>query len=497
LRDEAPYPAASGILQRLSQFLARSLVFVTSASVLILEILAGRLLAPYLGVSLEVFTGIIGVILAGISVGAWAGGRAADRGDPRRLVGPLLVAGGLTAIASPLIVDLIGPATSSGPLSIVTITVMGFFAPAAVLSAIPPIVVKIRLASLQETGSVVGTYSAIGTAGAIFGTFVTGFVLIAAFPTRPIVIAVGVALTVIGLALWVGRGVGVMTGTVGALLLLISLVLVVDGPCQYETSYHCAQVVVDPDRPSGRLLVLDTGHNSYVDLADPTHLEFRYIRVMVDLIDTEMPPGPLHVLSIGGGGFTFPAYLDATRPGTDQMVLEIDASLVDIGRRDLGFEDQAEVVIDDARRSIEQVPRGSVDVVIGDAFTGLTVPWHLTTVEFVETIADRLAPGGIYTINVIDRAELRFARAEAATLTEVFKHVAVFAPADYLAGERGGNFVLAGSNEPIDLDGVQSAIISRGGIEQGVAGADLTRFIDGSRPLVDDFAPVDQMLSGL
>ena len=182
------------------QFLARTLVFVTSAAVLILEILAGRVLAPYLGVSLEVFTGIIGVILAGISVGAWAGGRAADRGEPRRLIGPLLVAGGLTAMAAPLIVDLVGPAASIGPLSIVGLTLIGFFAPAAVLSAIPPIVVKIRLSSLQETGSVVGSYSAIGTAGALFGTFVTGFVLIAAFPTRPIVIVVG--------ALLVGLGVG-------------------------------------------------------------------------------------------------------------------------------------------------------------------------------------------------------------------------------------------------------------------------------------------------
>jgi spermidine synthase len=487
----------SGILRRLPQFLARSLVFITSAAVLILEILAGRLLAPYLGVSLEVFTGIIGVILAGISVGAWAGGRAADHGDPRRLIGPLLVAGGLTAIASPLLVDLVGPAASTGPLSIVGLSLIGFFAPAAVLSAIPPIVVKIRLNSLQETGSVVGTYYAIGTAGAIFGTFVTGFVLIAAFPTRPIVIVVGVVLVLLGVTLWVGRSVWAVTSSVAALILLGGLVIASDSPCQYETSYHCAEVVADPERPSGRLLILDRGHNSYVDLDDPTHLEFRYIRVMVDVIDSEMPNGPLEVLSIGGGGFTFPGYLDATRPGTDHRVLEIDASLVEIGRRDLGFEDEAEVVIDDARRSIAQVAPGSVDVVIGDAFTGLTVPWHLTTIEFVEMIGERLAPGGLYTVNVIDRPEARFARAEAATLGEVFEHVAVFAPADYFTGTRGGNYVLVGSDDPIDMDRVLSALASRGGVEIGLTGDGLARFIDGARPLIDDFAPVDQMLTGL
>ena len=479
------------------QLLARSLVFTTSAAVLILEILAGRLLAPYLGVSLEVFTGIIGVILAGISVGAWAGGRAADRGDPHRLIGPLLVAGGLTAMASPLLVDLVGPAASTGPLSIVGLSLIGFFAPAAILSAIPPIVVKIRLASLQETGSVVGTYSAIGTAGAIFGTFVTGFVLIAAFPTRPIVIVVGVVLVVFGVALWTGRRAWTVTASVAALLLLSGLALVFDGPCQYETSYHCAEVVADTGRPSGRLLILDRGHNSYVDLDDPTHLEFRYIRVMADLIDVEMPAGPLEVVSIGGGGFTLPGYLAATRPGTEHKVLEIDASLIDIGRRHLGFEDEAEVIVDDARRSITDVASGSVDVVVGDAFTGLTVPWHLTTVEFVEMIGDTLAPGGIYTVNVIDRPEARFARAEAATLSEVFDHVAVFAPEAYFTGARGGNYVLVGSDAPIDVDEVRAALSSRGGVEVGLNGDELARFIDDARPLTDDFAPVDQMLSGL
>jgi spermidine synthase len=311
------------------------------------------------------------------------------------------------------------------------------------------------------------------------------------------VVVVGAALCLLGLLLWVGRRAWAVAGSVGGLIVLSALLLVLDGPCQYETTYHCAVVEVDPGRPTGRLLVLDRGHNSYVDLADPTHIEFRYLRVMVDLIDAEMAPGPLDVVSIGGGGFTLPGYLDATRPGTEHLVLEIDAGLLDIGRRDLGFGDEAEVVVDDASRSIDLVPEGSVDVVVGDAFTGLTVPWHLTTVEYVEKVAGRLVPDGIYTVNVIDRAELSFARAEAATLTEVFEHVALFAPPGYLAGTQGGNFVLAGSDEPIDVDRVEEAIASRGGVEIGVTGDELARFIDRSRPLTDDFAPVDQMLSGL
>ncbi len=479
------------------KLLARSLVFVTSAAVLILEILAGRLLAPYLGVSLEVFTGIIGVILAGIAIGAWAGGRAADRGDPRRLIGPLLVAGGITAVASPLIVDMVGPNVSIDPMSIVLITVLGFLAPAAVLSGVTPVVVKIQLASLEQTGSVVGTYSAIGTIGALAGTFVTGFVLISAFPTRPIVIGLGLVLTLAGLALWSARSLWSVTGIVVVVAGLSALVAIVGGPCDVETTYHCAVVEVDESRPTGRVLILDRARNSYVDLADPTHIEFRYLRAMVDVIDVESPPGPLDVVSIGGGGFTLPGYLNATRPGTANLVLEIDESLIEIGRTQLGLGDEVAVIVDDARRSIRSVPVRSADVVVGDAFSGLTVPWHLTTVEFVEEVAGRLTPEGLYTINLIDGPELGFARAETATLMEVFPHVAVFAPADYLAGVSGGNFVLVGSAAPIDVTAIEETLRSRGGIEIGITGDDLAGFVDDARPLIDDFAPVDQLISGL
>ena len=151
------------------------------------EIMAGRLLAPYVGVTLETFTGIIGTVLAGISLGAWVGGRAADRHDPQRLLGPVLATGGVLALLSPPLVDLVGPAArAAGPIEIVMLTAVAFFPPALVLSMVPPMVVKIRLRDLAETGAVVGRYSAVGTAGAIFGTFTTGFLLIATLPSRQI-----------------------------------------------------------------------------------------------------------------------------------------------------------------------------------------------------------------------------------------------------------------------------------------------------------------------
>jgi spermidine synthase len=212
------------------------------------------------------------------------------------------------------------------------------------------------------------------------------------------------------------------------------------------------------------------------------------------VVDAETPPGPIDVVSIGGGGFTLPRYLDSTRPGSLQKVLEIDSRLVDIGRADLGFEDEAVVVIDDARRSLKKVEPGSLDLVVGDAFSGLSVPWHLTTVEFVEEIAARLRPDGIYTVNVIDYDEATFARSAIATLDEVFEHVAVMAPPGYFDGSQGGNYVLVASNRPLDVPAIEWEIASRAGSEVVVSGDDLTRFIGGATSLVDDFAPVDQMI---
>jgi hypothetical protein len=148
-----------------------ALVSFTSASVLVLEILAGRMLAPFVGVTLETFTGIIGTVLAGIAVGSWLGGRSADRTDPQRLLPALLLVGGVLVVVTPTVVTFVGPSLSGdSPMQIAGLAFIGFFAPAAVLSAVSPTVAKIELRSLDDTGTLVGGLSAIGTAGAIFGT---------------------------------------------------------------------------------------------------------------------------------------------------------------------------------------------------------------------------------------------------------------------------------------------------------------------------------------
>ena len=182
---------------------AAVLVFVCSAAVLVLEILAGRMLAPYVGITLQTYTAIIGTVLAGISVGAWGGGFVADRLDPRLVLGPLVLAGGALSILIVPIVRALGHA-SIGDIRSTTVflTIAAFFLPSMVLSAVTPTVVKLELHDLSRTGRVVGSFSAIGTLGALVGTFVTGFILVAELPTRTVIYSLGGLLVALGIGLW-------------------------------------------------------------------------------------------------------------------------------------------------------------------------------------------------------------------------------------------------------------------------------------------------------
>ena len=446
----------------LSWPVAAVLTFLAAACVLVIEIAAGRLLAPYVGVSLTTYTGIIGAILAGIAVGAWIGGRAADAVGPRALLGPSFVLGGLAAIASVPIVGAVGEAgLGDGFAAIITLATVAFVAPAAILSAVAPMLVRATLTDIETSGSTVGRLSAIGTVGAISGTFLTGFVLLGLVPTSVLIVAVGGLLVVVGLALTVALRRGGLPG-VGVLalaaLVMGGLALAGPSPCDTESRYYCIAVDVDQVDPDGRILVLDRLTHAHVDLADPTHLQFGYVKRFADAAGPYLdalgkPPDVLH---LGGGGFTFPRYLEATRPGAQQTVLELDPRVLQVAREQLGFAptDAIDVILGDARRSIEALPSDAFDLVVGDAFGGLAVPWHLTTTEFLDEVQRVLRPGGMYVMNLIDYPPLGFVRAEAATAAQLFEHVAVISSDSTLAGETGGNVVLVASADPLDVAAV-------------------------------------------
>ncbi|WP_167762085.1 fused MFS/spermidine synthase [Blastococcus sp. CT_GayMR20] len=490
----------------LPTWVAATVTFLCSGAVLVLEIVGLRLIAPYVGVTLQTSTAIIGFALAAIALGAWTGGATADRTDPRRLLAPLMVAGGALVVAVlPLVRftgSLLSGADAGGVLLLAAVAVV---VPAALLSAVPPMVVKLQLATLSETGAVVGRLSGIGTLGGIAATFVTGFLLIAILPSSVILVGTG------GLTVVAGIAVGVLlrrrtaggAGRVppGLLVLAVAgagLAAVAPTPCEQETAYHCARVVADPERGSGRVLLLDTLRHSYVDLADPTHLEFEYVRAIAAVTDVVAPAGePLSALHVGGGGLTLPRYLAEVRPGTESLVIEVDPGVVAIDREQLELEtsDRLRVRVADGRVGLADEPPGGRDLVVGDAFGGLSVPWQLTTREALELVDDALADDGVYAVNLIDHPPLGFVRAELATMRAVFPHVALLARIPVLAGEDGGNLVAVASRQPLPTEAIAEALTDRDLVWRVAEGDALADFVGDADVLTDDHAPVDQLLT--
>ncbi|MFD8114574.1 fused MFS/spermidine synthase [Streptomyces microflavus] len=487
--------------QGLSQRSAAVLVFGSSAAVLVVEIVALRLLAPYLGLTLETSTLVIGIALTAIALGSWLGGRVADQVDPHRLIAPALGVSGVVVALTPLLLRT--TAEWASPL-LLLVAAGTLLVPGALLSAVTPFVTKLRLTSLAETGTVVGRLSGVGTFGAIVGTVLTGFVLVSRLPVSSILIGLG-ALLVLGALLtgWRARrwrrasAVALATVVAGTLATAFA-----PGGCDAETRYHCARIVADPDRATGRTLVLDGLRHSYVDVEDPTYLRFGYVRAIAAVVDTTFPAGePLAAHHIGGGGLSFPRYLAAARPGTRSLVSEIDGGVVRIDREQLalGASTGIDVRVEDGRLGLKRLEADSRDLVVGDAFGGVSVPWHLTTSEALGDVHRALKDDGLYAANLIDHGRLAFARAEVATLREVFEHVAVMgAPVDIgldpAATPVGGNLVVLASDRPFDAPAIQKALDTRETGWRIATGDTVTAWTGDAPVLTDDHAPVDQLL---
>src|SRR5512136_735790 len=175
---------------------ANIIVFIASFCTLVIELVAGRIMAPYVGVSLYTWTSIIGVVLAGISIGAWVGGILADRYPRQATLGWLLFLSGVGALTIAPLTDLIGAAQlqTTLMLRILLLTTAIFFIPSTLLGMISPVVVKLTLDNLNRTGNIVGKIYAFSTLGSIIGTFATGFYLIQLMGTRKLLFSIGLIL---------------------------------------------------------------------------------------------------------------------------------------------------------------------------------------------------------------------------------------------------------------------------------------------------------------
>jgi len=484
---------------------------------MVLEIVAARVLAPYVGVSLYTWTSIIGVLLAGIASGAYLGGLVADRYGRFSTLVWIFVLSGLAVLSVPPLTRWTGGAYLSDSLMarVVLKTMIIFFVPSSLLGAALPVVVKLTLADLRKSGDMVGKIYAFSTLGAILGTFASGFFLISSIGTTSLLFAI--ALLLLFSPFLLGGFPGRRTLAVILLLMtwpfhhyLLNPVPDPDTLLVKESDYYT--IKLRKSSSGGRdglvTLYLDQLTHSCSDPVDPLYLEYGYVRSYREIVDWKAGERkPSRVLFIGGGGYTFPRFIEATYPKACIDVVEVDPMVTRVSRLYMGLSPETRIRTfnEDARWFVMNRQKGALyDFIFEDAFNDLSIPYHLTTREFAQELKKLLRPDGLLLTNVIDRFEKgSFLPSYVRTLEEVFGrgnvHVITLGPVE----ESGGveNRVVLTSPMGVDVGSFMRSLDRIGGVERisyVMAQRDLQRRLAEFKPvlLTDDYVPVDNLTAG-
>ncbi len=530
---------------------ANIVVFVSSFCILVIEIVAGRIMAPYVGVSLYTWTSIIGVVLAGISIGAYLGGLIADRYPHSSTLGWLLFISGLGTFSISPLTNLVGGAyfQTSLMVRILLITTIIFFVPSCILGMISPVVVKLALKNLEKTGNVVGKIYAFSTLGSILGTFATGFFLISWMGTRTILLTMGVILILcapifgnffsrkralirfvlillfffvlfLPLAVWVGNAAidsearVISSSPLEAMKTLYGLAFAFpkdeDTYFYKESDYYTIKLKRDHTRSEGgplESLVLDHLVHSYTDLDDPFHLEYEYIRIYGEVVRWQSEKrNPFKALFIGGGGYTFPRFVEAKYPKAEIDVVEIDPEITKVVHQYLGIPKDSRIhsFNEDGRWFVmNHKGKGKYDFIFGDAFNDLSIPYHLTTKEFANQLKALLKPDGLLLANVIDSFKAgQFMPSYIRTLEEVFGKGNVYLITLTSDFDHMGisTYVVVASPKTLDMDNFVKTIQRKDAKEMTsyvMPRERLQQYLQERYSIVlsDDYVPVDNLIA--
>lgn len=421
-----------------------SAVFLCGAAVMIYELIGSRMLAPYLGTSLIVWTSLIGSILLSLSIGYWYGGRIADRkAEARTFSRIILFSGVLIGLSRYLYYDLLFMIDYAFPNLIaksVVSTILLFVAPSILLGMVSPYAVKLKVKELSDMGRDVGNLYALSTAGSISGTFLAGFFLIPHLGTNAVLTILSILLVVLSLLCLPKCHL-----KEGAVLVFAFLaILVLTGYLQGK--YAIKDYVLDTDTQYSRVQISDdfygtktvrtmkiNGENSSgMSLKDPDLLSqyTKYYR-MADHFNPDLKKA----LMIGGAGYVYPVdFLDKHREASLDVV-EIDPKVTELARKYFRLKNDSRMRIyhEDGRMFINKTAT-KYDAIFNDAFTSVySIPYQLTTIEAIRKMYELLNDNGVVIVNIIsfiDGRSNKFLRAEYKTFKKVFPQVYLFPVAE-------------------------------------------------------------------
>ena len=480
-------------------------MFVSAGVGMVLELAGSRLMAPHFGNSLFVWTSLIGVILAFMSLGNYLGGRLADRWLDASVLSWVMGIAALGVVAMSFSEGTVLPAlATAGSIRLMSVVAacLLFAVPSMLLGVVTPYAIRIRMHGLEHAGATVGRLYALATLGSIAGTFAAGFWLLSVMGTHRLILLSAAVLVALA-ALVMGR----VDWRKVALLLLVAALAALSfatadgGEVTLDTQYDRYMLRTATDPISGRPLVglsrdfISAESVSYADTGEPYAFDYY---AYYDLA-AALHGGVSRALLIGGGTFSYPRIFLGANPGATIDVVEIDGELVSVAEEHFGFvrDERMPLHLEDGRTFLNRAT-GPYDVVLVDAFKSeSTVPYQLTTIESWRRCADVLADDGILVMNVIasptdERA--RFFDALVASISAVFPNVEVFAVQGLAADFPLQNTSIVAALDPtLDLAAEIEALAPELAANR-IAGYEVP---PGTVPLTDDFAPVDQYLMGL
>lgn len=397
--------------------------FICGAAVMVLEMTGSRVVAPYMGTSLVVWTSLIGIIMASLCIGYWLGGVIADKyPKPQYLAYIILAAAISTAlmgfVANPIL-DFLAASLSSLYASSVLAALLLFFIPSVLLGMVSPFIVRLAMKNLGSAGATVGRFSALSSAGSILGTFLGGFILISFFSSGTILMLIA---STLALTSWLIHRSGQKLSAPAVLLFLLCAVYIqvygipmANAGEHIETLYN--HIVISDRNSYGsaraiRLMQTDPmGAQSLVYLDDPVELVSDYTK-FYDLA-FHYHPQTKHVLMLGGGGYCVPRKITAQKQDVSIDVVELDPGITQAARDFFFLKDSPKLSIfhEDARiflnRAAQDVSKqGRYDAIFEDVFgSWYNIPFHLTTVECMRNVQKILSKDGVFVVNVISALE--------------------------------------------------------------------------------------------
>ena len=397
--------------------------FLSGAATMILELAGSRLVAPFFGTSLIVWTALIGIIMTSLCVGNWFGGNLADRRPEGKLLGRILMLSAIitavTAFASNLILTWLQDMKFNLYFSSV-LSALSIFAPVSLLlGMVSPFVARLAMQDVHSSGETIGKLSALNSAGSILGTFMGGFVLISLFPSAVILMFVASMLAFLAVIIYTGAwrkiiasGVLIMSSVSAGGLLYYGVPFVKIGE-HIDTAYSHITVAESVDRRNNRrvrVMVTDPdAAQSLMYLDAPNELVSEYTK-FYDLAFA-FKPETKRVLMLGGGGYSYPKHLLSEHRNVSVDVVELDEGVTAVARKYfcLNDDDNLRIIHEDARTFINRAERdgiGPYDAVLMDTFTSaIVIPFQLTTVEAGARLRSLLKDDGVLIVNVISSLE--------------------------------------------------------------------------------------------